>query len=92
MPDGTWHCARWDDAIPVDAQRVGCDSHVIHPDLVPWKRKVGGEWTAIYIVDGKDVENGEGAYASGEVLANAAACNDPVVNHVRKEFGARIVG
>lgn len=38
--DGRWTCAHWGMDIPdVDAQRNGCDSHLLHPDLVPpdWK-------------------------------------------------------
>lgn len=40
-----WTCARWGKVvIPVDAQRKGCDCHVLHPDLVPWKMKRVGEF------------------------------------------------
>jgi hypothetical protein len=35
-PDNTWRCERHDgDDIPVDFQREGCGSHILHPDLVP---------------------------------------------------------
>ena len=96
MPDSTWHCARWDDVIPLDVQRVGCESHVLHPDLVPWQRRDGpDEWTAIYVIDDKDVANGlpgEGVYGSKELLANADACasGDDFIAGLRKVFDARI--
>ena len=99
MPDSTWHCAKWNDTIPVDAQRTGCESHVLHPDLVPWQRKDGpDEFTAVYEVNGVNLANGdpeqEGVWGSKELLANADGCasGDPLVAEMRKVWGARIVG
>lgn len=98
-PDSTWRCERHDaDAIPSDFQRQGCDSHVLHPDLVPWQVMEGpDEWTAIYMIDGKPVTNGEprqGVFTSREILANPQACahSDPFVSEMRGKFGGRIVG
>jgi len=97
-PDSTWHCARWDDVIPLDAQHTGCESHVLHPDLVPWERKDGpDEWTAIYMINGKEVANGQpanGVYSSREILANPSECADPgeQIAKLREEFDGRIVG
>lgn len=35
---GGWTCAHWEAEIPtVEAQRNGCDEHILHPDLVPWQ-------------------------------------------------------
>ncbi|MFN6301952.1 MAG: hypothetical protein ACK42H_07155 [Planctomycetota bacterium] len=96
--DSTWHCARWDDVIPLDAQRTGCESHVLHPDLVPWERKEGpDEWTAIYMINGKEVANGapaNGVYSSREILANPSECAAPgeMLSKLRQEFDGRIVG
>jgi hypothetical protein len=98
--DGTWHCAKWDDTIPVDAQRKGCDGHVLHPDLVPWQRKDGpDEYTAVYQIDEVTVANGdpeqEGVFASTELLANAAACGAKgwaQLHDMRKQFDGRVVG
>ena len=96
LSDSTWHCARFDDVIPLDAQRTGCDGHVLHPDLVPWQRKDGpNEWTAIYVVDGKDVANGDPdahIYSSKELLANPAMClmGDVEIEKLRGK-GARVV-
>jgi hypothetical protein len=97
--DSTWHCAKWDDTIPLEAQRTGCESHVLHPDLVPWQRKDGpDEWTAVYVVGGMTIANGdpeqEGVYSSRELLANAAACasGDSFIAEMRRDFGGRIVG
>jgi len=98
LQDSTWHCARWDAVIPLDTQKEGCESHVLHPDLVPWKRKDGpDEWTAVYEINGVDLANGEGdanVYTSKELLANPAACagGDPFVAELRQEFDGRVVG
>jgi len=94
-----WHCAKWNAVIPVDAQRTGCEGHVLHPDLVAWQRKDGpDEWTAVYEINGTNVANGdpeqEGVFSSKELLANAAACasGDSFIAEMRKDFGGRIVG
>ena len=99
MPDSTWRCEyHGADDIPVDYQRTGCEGHVLHPDVVPWERAEGiDEWTAVYIIDGKPVANGEGdahVYTSREILANPRMCtvNDEFVTEVRELFGARIDG
>jgi len=99
LSDSTWHCGKWDDVIPLEAQRTGCESHVLHPDLVPWKRKDGpNEYTAIYEIDGVNVANGdptqEGVWSSAELLANTPACTsgDPLIAEVRRDFGGRVVG
>lgn len=97
--DSTWRCERHDaNVIPVEFQRTGCDSHVLHPDLVPWQRKDSdNEWQAVYFINGKDIKNGDpadGAYASKELLSNAEACveGDEFVERLRSEMGARIIG
>ena len=96
--DSTWRCERWDsDGIPVEHQHEGCESHVLHYDLVPWDVKEGPtEWTFTYIIDGKDVVNGEGdatVFASSELIANPSACANPhdLVQEIRAAWpGARI--
>jgi hypothetical protein len=97
LRESHWRCERHDaDGIPVEFQREGCESHVLHPDLVPWKLKDGiGDWTAVYEIDGKDVANGEGdarVYTSLEILANPSMCasGDPFVEAVRETFDGRI--
>ena len=98
LSDSTWHCAKWDDVIPNKAQYAGCESHVLHPDLVPWQRKDGpDEFTAVYEINGKDVKNGEpsdGVFGSKELLANPAACANTgwsQLHDLRKQFNGRIV-
>lgn len=67
--DSTWHCERHKETIPPDFQRVGCDSHVLHPDMVPWKMdEAKDEWTAIYLIDNRKVANGENGLSSREIL------------------------
>ena len=97
--DSTWRCERHDaDGIPVEFQRQACDSHVLHPDLVPWQQKDGlDDWTAVYVIDGKDVANGEGdahVFTSREILANPSACANPSEQllELRDQFDGRIVG
>lgn len=97
--NSTWRCERHDgDDMPVEFQRTGCESHVLHPDLVPWQRKDGlDEWTAVYVIEGRDVANGEGdahVYTSQEILANPKMCSagDEYIEGMRQEFDARIIG
>lgn len=97
--NSTWRCERHDgDDIPAEFQRTGCESHVLHPDLVPWQRKDGlDEWTAVYVIEGRDVANGEGdahVYTSREILANPKMCSagDEYIENMRQEFDARIIG
>ena len=101
-PDSTWYCEKWQDTIPLDAQRVACPSHVLHPDLTPWQRKDGPDaHTATYIIDGAVVNNGDATkpntFSSVEILANPAAVaiaaggSDTFVDEVRRDMGGRIV-
>lgn len=98
--DSTWRCERHQaDGIPVEFQRQGCDSHVIHPDLVPWQlveMEMLDDWTAVYLIEGKPVANGEprpGVFTSRELLANPQGCasGDSFVADMRASFGGRIV-
>ena len=95
--DGTWTCTRWGGAvIPNENQYEGCDSHVLHPDMVPWKLIPGeADNEAIYEINGKPVRNGEAdafVFSSKEILANPDACSeaDHLVMAVRRELGGRI--
>jgi len=98
-PDSTWRCERHDaDGIPVEFQRQACDSHVLHPDLVPWQMLDGlDEWTARWEIEGQPVANGEPCahvYSSREILVNPKACalNEELPTW-RAEFkDARVVG
>lgn len=73
-PNSTWTCARYAKAvIPIEVQRVGCECHVLHPDLVPWEWEGGTAdgLNAIYKIDGVQMVNGEGdanVYSSEELL------------------------
>jgi hypothetical protein len=98
--DSTWRCELNDSAeIPIEFQHEGCVEHVLHPDLVPWQRKAGeNEWSAVYVIDGKDVQNGSPdvrVFSSKEILANPSGCasDNPIIKAVRETFpGAEIVG
>ena len=98
LSDSTWHCAKWDDIVPNDAQYAGCESHVLHPDLVPWKRlESPSDWVAVYEIDGCPVQNGEpthDVFASTEILANPGACTGTSewLMSLRKKWDGRVVG
>lgn len=66
--DGTWHCARWNDTIPAAHQLIGCDSHVIHPDMTPWNLLGGDGINAEYEYKGKRFINGEGGVKSIDIM------------------------
>lgn len=66
--DTGWHCARWDAEIPIVNQHTGCDSHVLHPDLVPYTFLGGDGVNAEYERDGVKIMNGEGGLKSVEIL------------------------
>ena len=93
--NSTWYCERWNNEIALEYQYEGCESHTLHPDLVPWQMKDSSrDWTAIYEIDGKDVANGEpdaNIYSSKEILANPNGCTDTTAATVRTMWkGARI--
>lgn len=58
--NGTWRCERHDsDNVLFEHQLAGCDSHTLHPDLVPWELKGWhGDWSVVYEINGRDVVNG----------------------------------
>jgi len=96
--ESTWTCARYGDAvIPFDAQVKGCECHVLHPDMVPWRMmESDDQWSAAYDIDGHRVTNGEpcaNSYSSKEIIANVTGCAnaDGFVRDARTELGARIV-
>ena len=91
--DSTWRCERHNsENIPLDYQRTGCDSHTIHPDLVPYQRKeADSQREAIYVINGKDVLNGEAGYSGQEIIANPALCASGDADELRTSFNGRIV-
>ena len=97
--DGSWTCEKWGAVIPVDAQYNGCEAHVIHPDLVPWKldSESSTETIAVWDIGGHLVKNGDPSegkdiYTTKEMLANASEIisNDPMMKDLRVKFDARI--
>ena len=98
MPDGKWACARWDaDDIAPEHQEIGCEAHVLHPDLVPWPIKDSNHPDeAVYEVDGKDVRNGEPdvfTFGSAELIASEGDVAHDIVIEARKAFpDSRITG
>lgn len=95
--DSTWTCARNEnESIPVQFQRSGCDQHVLHPDLVPWKLAPNDNPNeATYVINDVHVRNGEPdafVYSSKEIIADPIACTiqDETVELLRANLGGRI--
>jgi hypothetical protein len=52
-PDGTWHCARFDETLDFDKQRAGCPAHLFIPALIPWEQTdAGDDWIEYTKPDG----------------------------------------
>ncbi len=68
---GVWKCERWGQLIPsIEAQRTGCQAHVLHPAMVRVEMEsIGEQWHAGYgdYVNG-DPEELEGALSSAQLL------------------------
>lgn len=94
LENSTFRCEKFEaDNIPYEFQLKGCESHAIHPDLVPYKHTYNQETDEMFFeINGKQVLNGPGGYASGEILANPDMLNDRNVDELRKTFNARITG
>lgn len=99
LDDGQWRCERHDaDGIPSEYQRTGCESHALHPDLVPWEMdKPVDEWTPVFIIGNKRVANGEAdahIFSSREIIANPNACDpeDEGLRGLREGMEGRVVG
>jgi hypothetical protein len=93
--DGTWHCAAYDVLLDFEHQKVGCEAHVLHPDLVPWGYKVKDK-AIIWMTPEGDIRNGVGdweTFTSREIVANAPACasRDKFVDEARDIFGAKVI-
>jgi hypothetical protein len=95
--DGTWRCERFDyEPIPIDKQRVGCECHVIHPDLMPYQPDTGysSEHVAAYLIDGVFFQNGEAdanVFSSREIVeAGIETLLNPVVTEARKLFDSTV--
>lgn len=93
--DSTWRCEKHEaDGIPVEFQRKGCDSGVIHPDIVPWKYTAERDYV-IWHTEFGDIAQGEpdaNIYAASEVLANPEACAKGLGDELRDRFDAKVVG
>jgi hypothetical protein len=91
MENSTFFCERWKSSIPTNAQYHACRSHVIHPDLVPWKMDVekNTDTEACFVVDGKEYMNGENGISSEEMLKEGFF--NERVQMVRGIFGGEVV-
>lgn len=69
-----WLCELHGDAIPPEFMLEGCDSHCLHPDLVPWElnEDASTEHAPAYMIDGVPVLNGVGGVSSRELIGRFA--------------------
>lgn len=101
--DGAWSCERYGQAIPLDAQRVGCGDHRYIPILLerfaqPHDADPVAN-TVTYLAEGGTFVNGEGpdGWASAEIRACqdkrflTAAADMQDVQQWRRELGATLV-
>ncbi len=63
---GGWHCRKWDDRVPVDTQRAGCESHLYHPEILHFLTPANGNmeqnWVQYQDKAGATVKNGPVAH------------------------------
>jgi len=97
--DSAWTCERHGgNAIPREFQYEACDSHVLHPDLVPWQLMDSEDSTiARYKIGEAIVSNGDPdatVFSSRELVSNPEACANPdeFIQALRERFDARIDG
>ncbi len=89
--DGRWTCAHWGMDIPdVEAQRAGCDNHVLHPDMVPWQYKPA-DTGVIWLTPEGEIHNAPEGHTSSEIVANWQACAKNVKAEFA-DFGGKVVG
>lgn len=87
--DGTWSCTIHGPKIPTDFQRIGCRSHVLHPDLVPWAMEEGIGNSARYKKDGAIIVNGEDGVDSRELVGPSDLTGKPVQEIVEWPIGGK---
>ena len=92
--DSTWHCEQYDVTLDFENQKVGCDAHVLHPDLVPWPHK-SEKNQVIWITPEGDIKNGvkdSDTFSSREIVANHKVCASPdeFIKTLRNEFDGTI--
>lgn len=71
--EGTWICAHGTPyELTVDEQRVGCDCHTAHPDLVPWRLLGATEnnFCARYEIKGREYLNGGPCFTLGALTTH----------------------
>jgi hypothetical protein len=96
--DGRWSCAWFSCDLSVDVQRQGgeCPAHVFIPALLSGWQVLDADpaagWVDYRMPNGRQVRNGPGGWASRELAAGAHLVGDPVVEGLRSQFGAEVVG
>ena len=87
-----WHCRKWDDRVPVEVQRTGCDQHLYHPEILHFLKPANGNleqnWvqyedktSAATVINGPAAHGGTPSaalYASQRPAPAVVADADPV--------------
>ena len=93
--NSTWRCEKHEaDDIPLTFQRKGCETGVIHPDIVNWRYTANDDYTVWHTPFG-DIANGKpdaNVYSASEILANPQACATGEADKFRLAFDGRVVG
>ena len=92
--NGRWSCARHEQWVD-EGMVCGEVDHLFIPALVPLEQIDAGEDWVSYDLDGVEIKNGKGGYASKELqhaIANPAVINDANVNALREGLGATLCG
>ena len=93
--NSTWRCEKHEaDDIPLTFQRKGCETGVIHPDIVNWRYTANDDYTVWHTPFG-DIANGTPdtkVYSASEILANPQACATGEADTIRLAFDGRVVG
>jgi hypothetical protein len=97
---GTWQCARYEQEIPLEFQRTGCEAHLFLPPLLA---RIGtpvdmneDNGVVYQTADGRGFINGPAGWSSAEIRACqdrrflTAAADMPDAQQWRREFGATI--
>ena len=96
VKSGAWRCDLHSSVRNKGEQREACDAHLFIPQLVPFGEPVDGSqsWIEYRHRDtGKTFRNGSGGYVSRELAASCAGTvTEPVVEAMRAQFGAKVLG
>jgi len=96
--DARWSCSKHGKDLNQEDQRLGCDQHLFIPALLTnWAECIDGDDDAVRYRNkstGAEFVNGEGGFTSKEMakVIDVSVLGDPIVDTLKQEFGAEVVG